>query len=236
MAITLKKIWHFIWYDDSIWSWIVNIVLAFLLIYFIVYPVLGAIFQTSHPIVAVVSGSMEHRYLGRGSSHCGTTMERFVSLDEYWNDCGQWYDNNDITKDQFRTFPFKNGFNKGDIMILAGKSPEKIAVGDVIVYNGRLKDPIIHRIVKTTQLGDTFTYKTKGDHNPSMDSIDIKQDITIGYPKYNKVSRATLRVPYLGWVKIWFVEHPILFIIVFILIITITSNMNEVKKLIGVKK
>ena len=56
----LKRAWHFIWSEDSILSWIANVILAFLLIYFIVYPVLGFIFGTSFPIVAVVSGSMEH--------------------------------------------------------------------------------------------------------------------------------------------------------------------------------
>ena len=57
---TWKKIWYFIWEDNSIWSWIVNIILAFVLIKFIVYPGLGLILSTSHPVVAVVSESMEH--------------------------------------------------------------------------------------------------------------------------------------------------------------------------------
>ncbi len=57
----LKKIWYFIWEDDSIWSWIVNIILAFVIIKFIVYSGLGFMLSTSHPIVAVVSGSMEHK-------------------------------------------------------------------------------------------------------------------------------------------------------------------------------
>ena len=57
---TWKKVWHFIWEDNSIWSWIVNIILAFILIKFIVYPGLGLALGTSYPIVAVVSNSMEH--------------------------------------------------------------------------------------------------------------------------------------------------------------------------------
>src|SRR3989339_334584 len=56
----LKKLWHFIWEDNSVWSWIANIALAFILIKFIVYPGLGFILSTSHPVVAVVSESMEH--------------------------------------------------------------------------------------------------------------------------------------------------------------------------------
>ena len=56
-----KKFWYFIWEDNSIWSWIVNVILAFLLIKFLVYPGLGIILGTDYPIVAVVSESMEHK-------------------------------------------------------------------------------------------------------------------------------------------------------------------------------
>ena len=31
----LEKTWHFLWYEDSILSWIVNIILAFLIIKFL---------------------------------------------------------------------------------------------------------------------------------------------------------------------------------------------------------
>ena len=57
-ASTWGKVWYFIWHDDSVWSWIVNIILAFLLIKFIVYPGLGFLLETEYPVVAVVSGSM----------------------------------------------------------------------------------------------------------------------------------------------------------------------------------
>ena len=56
----LKKFWHFIWEEDSLLSWIVNIIIAFILIKFIVYPGLGYLLATTHPVVAVVSESMEH--------------------------------------------------------------------------------------------------------------------------------------------------------------------------------
>ena len=56
-----KGIWYFIWEDNSLLSWIVNVILAFVLIKFIIYPGLGLLFSTSYPIVAVVSGSMEHQ-------------------------------------------------------------------------------------------------------------------------------------------------------------------------------
>ena len=56
----LKKTWNFFWHDDSLGSWMANIVVAFLVIKFILYPLLGVVLGTSFPIVAVVSESMEH--------------------------------------------------------------------------------------------------------------------------------------------------------------------------------
>lgn len=232
----IKKAWKFIWDDDSAWSWIANIVLAFLLIYFIVYPGLGAIFQTSHPIVAVVSGSMEHE----------------GNFDDWWNSpascaggaCTQseWYMQKNISKSQFREFPFKNGFNKGDLMVLSGKPPENIGVGEVIVFLTRQKShPIIHRVVDMGQEKGEYYFQTKGDHNSLSFGSDtripetsIPEENIIGYEKYKKASRAILRIPYLGWIKIWFVESPVIFFIAVVLIITISSNIDAIRKFIGV--
>src|SRR3989344_1512266 len=121
-----KKIWKFIWHDDSLLSWIVNILLAFILVKFIIYPGLGLIFSTQLPVVAVVSGSMEHN----------------GNFDEFWLRQGGWYENHGITKQEFMNYPLKNGFNKGDIIFLYGTS--KIRKGDVIVFRGNSKNPIIH--------------------------------------------------------------------------------------------
>ena len=60
MMSFLKKTWDFIWNSNSVWSWILNVVLAFILVKFILYPGFGFLLQTSHPVVAVMSGSMEH--------------------------------------------------------------------------------------------------------------------------------------------------------------------------------
>ncbi|MAH33592.1 signal peptidase I [archaeon] len=182
----LKKTWHFIWEEDSLWSWIVNVILAFILIKFIVYPGLGLLLSTSHPVVAVVSESMEHNEM---------------KFDGWWDKNNNWYIENSITKDQFEKFSLKNGFNKGDIMILAGKDAENIAIGDVIVFRSNRKDPIIHRVVKKTESGNL---QTKGDNNKDsiknslLDETDISEDRIIG--------KAVLKIPYLGYIKIGFVE------------------------------
>lgn len=204
-----RKVWWFIWEDDSILSWVVNIILAFILVKFIIYPGLGFMLDTSHPIVAVVSGSMEHKIALsptdpaqklRLCDHVFKEKEH-ISFDEYWKYCGDWYTKNtDITKDDFRDFPFQNGFNTGDIMILYGKEPEDIKIGDVIVYQSTRPDPIIHRVVDIDKEEGQYHFQTKGDHNPgsNTDELDISEKQVIG--------NAVIRIPLLGWVKIWFVK------------------------------
>ena len=196
----LKWLWWFIWESNSVWSWIVNIILAFVIIKFLVYPGLGFALQTTHPIVAVVSESMEHD----GDFDQWFNSEALCNNQE----CTQnkWYFDYDISKQEFKTFSFKNGFNKGDIMVLKGTKPENIEIGDVIVYYGRLTDPIIHRIIKITQKDNTYYFQTKGDHNMNQDNIEIPLDKTVGYTKHQKVSKAVFRTPLLGYIKIGFVK------------------------------
>jgi len=215
----LKKTWHFIWEDNSVWSWIVNVIIAFVLIKFIVYPGLGFFLTTTHPVVAVVSSSMEHKTLlscaGNGNmlsnkceeyTMCGNIYneKKRFNIDEYWQECGSWYEKNSIDKDEFSGFSFKNGFNKGDIMILIGRDMGEIEVGEVIVFRSSRKDPIIHRVVKKNNNGK-ITLQTKGDNNAdsiknnALDETNIGKDVLIG--------KAVFRVPLLGYIKILFVDY-----------------------------
>lgn len=184
----LQKFWHFLWYEDSVASWLVSIALAFIVIKFIVYPLLGLVFGTQFPVVAVVSDSMEHD----------------GSFDNWWQSQEDLYLMFNITKSEFENYPMKNGFNKGDIIILVGKEPSKLERGDIIVFWGGKQYPIIHRIVAKNE-NTKYYFQTKGDHNrgqiinpPLLDERKVPQDQIIG--------KAVLRVPYLGWVKIGFVS------------------------------
>ena len=198
------KIWYFIWHEDSIESWLINIVLALIIIKYLVYPGLGLVFATTHPIVAVVSSSMHHG----------------MPFDEYWENAHSWYEQNGISKEDFSKFSMKNGFNKGDIMLLFGRDPDKIKIGDIIVFIGARSrarpDPIIHRVVSKHYDGNEPVFVTKGDNfrtnrNPiegcgqsgCLNETDIRQQQIIG--------KAFIRVPYLGYVKIWAVDFACLF-------------------------
>lgn len=198
------KVWHFIWHEDSVESWLINIVLAFILIKYVVYPGLGIVFATSYPIVAVVSGSMHH---GMG-------------FEDYWANTGEWYEESGISQEMFNKFPMHNGFNKGDIMLLRGVSISNVDVGDIIVFKSHRQkprpDPIIHRVVNKSVENGVYVLQTKGDNyrtnrvsidgcdmSGCLDETDILDSQIIG--------KAFIRVPYLGYVKIWAVDFACMF-------------------------
>lgn len=181
---TFRKVWRFIWNDDSIWSWIINAVLAFVLIKFIVYPGLGFVLHTNNPVVAVISNSMQHQ----------------ANFDTWWKSMEAAYGKFNITKEEFLTFKMGNGFNKGDIIILKGKKTQDIKLGEVLVFRGGAPEPIIHRVVKKWESGDTHYFATKGDRNAGQrdEEKEITEDRIIG--------TGLFRIPYVGYVKIIFTD------------------------------
>jgi len=213
----LKKFWHFVWHEDSIGSWIFNIILAFVLIKFLIYPGIGLALGTNLPVVAVISESMEHRtypicqmrdfnnvctkYYNDKFEICGKAFDTHTALnyDTYWKTCGSFYENISITSDEFKNYPMHNGFNKGDIIVLRGVSFDSLKIGDILVYQSKLSYPIIHRVIAKADV-----IETKGDHNPTqiqdprLNEKYITSDEIIG--------KAWLRIPYLGYVKIFFSE------------------------------
>jgi len=179
----LKKTWNFIWYEDSLLSWIVNVVLAFVIVKFVIYPGLGFVLSTEFPVVAVVSTSMHHD----------------VNFERWWEAKKGEYSGWRVKKSDFESF--KNGFDKGDIMVLIGRESKDLEVGDVIVYStgDMKKNPIIHRIVEKSD-DDGYSFQTKGDNN--FGQLSFEKSIT----EEQIIGKAVLRVPYLGWVKIMFTE------------------------------
>jgi signal peptidase I len=195
----LKKTWHFIWKDDSLLSWIANIILAIILIKFVVYPGLGLAFGTHFPIVAVVSDSMEHENLAKTQN---------LPFDLWWGLHENFYEGKNISLQEFQEFPFRNGFNKGDLMVLFGTAPDKIRKGDILVFMGWQPDPIIHRVVEIKQGEKGIAFGTKGDNNQRQITPQFAGDLRdeSNIPQKSIVGKAVFRIPYLGWVKIIAVE------------------------------
>ncbi|MBS3151608.1 signal peptidase I [Candidatus Woesearchaeota archaeon] len=201
-----KKLWWFIWKDDSFASLLVNILLAVVVIKFVIYPVLGLILGTSFPVVAVVSCSMQHDatncwadcYLKGGGdfNYCISREKNLCGKNiqgEYWSVCGEWYGENGITEEGFKGFQQSNGFKIGDIFVL--RKAKDIKIGDVIVYDNKISNaPIIHRVVGAKE----GYYQTKGDHNSAMFSFENKVE------REQVHGKVLLKIPYLGWVKVIF--------------------------------
>lgn len=185
---TARKFWHIVWEEDSVLSWIFNIGLAFLLMKFLIYPGLGLILNTSHPVVAVISGSMEHNAL---------------EFDEWYDNQKDFYTSYNISKERFSDFPLANGINTGDIIVLTGPPAGKIKLGDIIVFTKSGPEPIIHRTVRKWERDNESYFETKGDNNARVTSIDksIHEDNVLG--------KAVFRIPFLGYVKIWFTRFVV---------------------------
>lgn len=203
----LKKFWRFTWKDDSFLSYVSALLVSLIFIKFILFPGLSLIFQTDYPVVAIVSGSMEHKISdGRVcSSSLINQKNSNLNFEEYWNFCGYYYENNfNLNSSYFETFPFSSGLNIGDMMVLYGKKIEKIQVGDVLVFIPEDRSfyynygPVIHRVVDIFEEDGKKYFQTKGDHNPvSFPNFETKisEDDVLGV--------ALVRVPYLGLPKYW---------------------------------
>lgn len=116
--------------------------------------------------------------------------------------------------------------NVGDLVVVKGGASYEL--GDIIIFRGWEQKPIIHRVVakyensavtkregweeltthdieqKAAAIGASVAYITRGDANPSCDQCGggrpaIRQEDVHG--------RALLRVPYLGYVKLFAVRY-----------------------------
>ncbi|MCX8194168.1 MAG: signal peptidase I [Candidatus Pacearchaeota archaeon] len=185
-----KAIWNFLWKSNSVLSWIVDIVLIFLIVKFVIFPLAGLVLGTSLPFVIIESRSMEHE----------------GPFDYWFSLHGRWYIENNITAQEIKDYwPWQSGLNKGDIVVVKGSRNKDYKKGDVIIFKIKeQKTPIIHRIIKIEEKNTNGTieriFSTKGDHNDGQlpYELEIKSEQIIG--------KAWFRVPWLGWMKLFFVE------------------------------
>ncbi len=188
-----RKTWNFLWKDDSIWSWLVSLALAFVIVKFIFFPALSFVLGTSMPLVVVESSSMYHE----GSAFKSLTGLAVTSQDSFsswWDSNSEWYESRGISYDQAENWNFKSGLDKGDIIVVIGV--EKPKEGDVIIFEAGQKHPIIHRTVSS----NSDSFQTKGDNN--LDQLDVEKQIT----QNEIIGKAVIRIPKLGWIKLVFIE------------------------------
>jgi len=187
----LKSFWKWLWNSDSIWSWVVFFILAFILIRVVFFSLASFATGSTLPFVVIESCSMNH-------------LGFFGDFENWWQDYGSWYEERNITKEQFREFKYNWGMKMGDIIVVSRRS--EIKLGDVIIFQTNKEAvsnrPIIHRAISLSPLA------TKGDYNSKqltltnnayrIDETSINQGQVIG--------KAVFKIPRLGWAKLIFVK------------------------------
>ena len=184
-----RKFWNLLWKDDSFKGWLFSIIFIFVVIKFIFFPLLSLATGTQLPLVIVESCSMYHN---------GAVLSNFNA---WWLSHEDKYAKMNITKEEYEEFDLKNGFNKGDILFVVKAKPEKIKVGDVIIFNANQKNPIIHRIIEVKGKNGERIFSTIGDNNKGQLSFETEiNENTLEGKAIVKIA------PYLGWVKLVFFD------------------------------
>ncbi len=186
----LERFWFLFWKDDSLKGWIFSLVFIFIFIKFIFFPLLSLAAGTSLPLAIVESCSMYHK------------GDIFSDFDNWWNRHEEKYVSLGIDKQIFRDFLFKRGFNKGDILFVVRAKPEKLEIGDVIIFEAGQRNPVIHRIIKIEERDENYIFSTIGDNNNGQLVVErsIKEEQLVGKAVFKIV-------PFVGWVKLIFFEH-----------------------------
>jgi len=144
---------------------------------------------TDLPLVIVESCSMYHE------------GNIFSNFDNWWERHDMKYFEYKLTKQDWEDFPFHKGFNKGDILFIVGAKPEKLKVGDIIIFEANYRNPVIHRIINITKEGDEYIFSTLGDNNNGQIQFEkrITEDQLVGKAQINLA-------PFVGWGKLIFFE------------------------------
>lgn len=174
----LKEFWKFL-QKDSWESFVVTLVLAFVLIKYLFFPLLSLLTGSALPLVIVESCSMHHYEDG---------FEKILES-EIYNEMG-------IALEDTESWDFPNGFTKGDVIFVV--RPKNLEVGDVLIFNAGARHPLIHRIIEVGEF-----YGTKGD-NYKTNSRQLTTEKKISEDQL--VGKALFRIPAIGWIKLIFFE------------------------------
>ena len=182
------KFWFTVWKDPSLKGWIMSIIFIFIVIKFIFFPLLSFTTGTSLPLAIVESCSMYHE------------DNIFSDFDSWWEENGKEYRDFGISQEDFLEYNLNNGFTKGDILFITGVSPEKVELGDIIIFQAAGKD-IIHRVVEINREESEYVFTTMGDNVGRVQFFEER------ISENQLVGKAQARlVPYAGWIKLVFYE------------------------------
>jgi len=183
----IKKFWNYL-KQDTWHSWLVSLIILYLVIRLVFFPLMSFVTGSPLPLVIVESCSMYHH----------------SAFDNWWDTHSSWYEAKDISKEEFSAFSYKNGLNKGDILLVLKR--DNYNEGDIIIFKPNPEstspNPIIHRIISENP------FATKGDNNLAQLSANnnlYRIDET-SIPTSNILGKAVLRIPLAGWLKLIWIE------------------------------
>ncbi len=180
----VKKILYITFKEESVEGYILFFLFAIILFKWII-PFFSSIFLgTDMPIYVIVTESMEHKDKERIKyTFYKFFQDRNISIDD---------------------FPFKNGLNRGDVVIVVGRDPRKIKVGDVVVYHPKYsKAVLLHRVIEKHCNGKCY-FTMKGDNNPFPLNYSFLSEVNV--PEDNIKGVVIFRIPYLGIPKVLLVD------------------------------
>jgi signal peptidase I len=166
--VKVKNVFVYIFFGDDIKSDII-----FVAILLTIYIAIQLTFP--YLISVVMTTSMEHTYF---------SIEKYKPYN--------------ITLQEFEGWPFPNGINRGDIVIILPVSDPlvDIRVGDVVLYKGVYGRPIMHRVIKKV---DDKCFVIMGDNNPGP----LVYEGETCMPPRRIIGKVVFRIPYLGLPKVW---------------------------------
>ena len=109
-------------------------------------------------------------------------------------------------------------YDKGDMFLIYKSSPEKIALGDVIVYESNYASNygvlIIHRVVNITILEsngvEQYYFRVSGDNEQTNQPIDDFNSTTSLIPYDSVVGKTVFLIPKVGYLRLWLADYPVL--------------------------
>jgi signal peptidase I len=171
----LKKAYNFLWKEESLLSYAVFIIIAFVLLRFVAFP--AFLYVTNYAdVAAVISTSMQHSEL----------------TDHTFN---EWLRFNGFSEEEVAEWPYLDGLNVGDVIAVRAMPAGEIKPGDIVLFYTD-RGQVIHRVMYVKQVGNEFFYTTKGDANPQISTVET--DIP-----YSEIKGELVwKTPYLGYPRV----------------------------------
>jgi signal peptidase I len=157
------------------------------------------------------------------------------------------------------THPFAHTLHTGDVVIIQGVNPKDLKTdypnSDIIVFydpNDPTGTPIIHRIIKVTDVNGTLYFETKGDGNgnpgdqwpqtPTSGQDPWDFNNPPGVPQNLVIGKVDMRIPWFGWIALimqrsnWGLPLIITLIMILVIVEFVIPILRENKKVNNKKK